>query len=159
MHAGADVDVADPEGYTPLHMAAGYLHVDVINTLLAAGADVTRPDRQGRSVVGLVESLRERMSSASLMQQRLRLESVRPPSCPHSRAGRSAATAAQQSTRRTPRAERHGAVPSRRPCSVGSCFPVSGRAGDRDVAPAGRPELPFKPSTSWARPPFPSFPC
>eukprot|EP00892_Ulva_mutabilis_P008942 jgi/Ulvmu1/641/UM010_0011.1 len=76
LDAGADVDVADPEGYTPLHMAAGYLHMDVASVLLAEGADMTLPDRQGRDVVGLVESLRDRMKSATLMQQRLRLESV-----------------------------------------------------------------------------------
>jgi hypothetical protein len=74
--AGADVDVQDPEGYTPLHMAAGYLHVESVEELLKGGADITRSDRSGRDVRTLVDSLRERMTSANAINQRMRLEQV-----------------------------------------------------------------------------------
>ena len=81
--AGADVDVQDPEGYTPLHMAAGYLHVETVEELLNAGADLTRSDRSGRDVRTLVDNLRERMGSASAIQQRMRLEQVLLLAIPH----------------------------------------------------------------------------
>lgn len=77
LDAGADVDVQDPEGYTPLHMASGYLHVETVGELLKAGADITRSDKAGRDVRTLVDSLRERMTSANAIQNRMRLESVR----------------------------------------------------------------------------------
>lgn len=35
-------------GYTPLHMAAGYMHTSTIAALLAGGADPEQEDRQGR---------------------------------------------------------------------------------------------------------------
>lgn len=76
LEAGADVDVQDPEGYTPLHMASGYLHVETVGELLKAGADITRSDKAGRDVRTLVDSLRERMTSANAIQNRMRLESV-----------------------------------------------------------------------------------
>jgi hypothetical protein len=77
-HSGADVDVQDPDGYTPLHMAAGYLHVEAVNELLQAGADLARTDRSSRNVRDLIDSLRDKMTSASAIQQRMRLEQVQP---------------------------------------------------------------------------------
>jgi signal recognition particle 43 kDa protein len=73
---GGDANVQDPEGYTPLHMAAGYLHTDAVAALLAGGADISRSDRQGRDIPGLVDSLRDRMNTAAAIQQRTRLEEV-----------------------------------------------------------------------------------
>lgn len=70
------MDAADKEGFTPLHMAAGYLHNDVCTALLAGGADISKKDRQGRDISALLESLREKMSSASAIKQRMRLEEV-----------------------------------------------------------------------------------
>ena len=35
-------------GYTPLHMAAGYMHTTTIAALLQGGADPEQQDRQGR---------------------------------------------------------------------------------------------------------------
>jgi hypothetical protein len=37
-----------PAGYTPLHMAAGYMHTNTIAALLKGGADPEQEDRQGR---------------------------------------------------------------------------------------------------------------
>jgi hypothetical protein len=74
--AGAFVDVADKEGFTPLHMAAGYLHNEVCTALLAGGADISKKDRQGRDISALLDSLREKMTSASAIKQRMRLEEV-----------------------------------------------------------------------------------
>ena len=73
---GGDVNAADRDGYTPLHMAAGYLHNSVCTALLAAGADATIKDRQGRDIPGLLDSLRDQMKSASAIQNRMRLEEV-----------------------------------------------------------------------------------
>lgn len=57
-------------------MAAGYLHNDACTALLAAGADITKKDRQGRDISGLLENLRGKMSTASAITQRMRLEEV-----------------------------------------------------------------------------------
>lgn len=35
-------------GYTPLHMAAGYLHTTTVDALIQAGADPEQEDAQGR---------------------------------------------------------------------------------------------------------------
>ena len=77
LFAGAFANAADKEGYTPLHMAAGYLHNAVCTSLLAAGADPLRKDRQGRDIPGLLDSLREKMNTAAAIQNRMRLEEVR----------------------------------------------------------------------------------
>lgn len=37
---GADVNAVDDSGMTPLHMAAGILHKDIIATLIKEGADI-----------------------------------------------------------------------------------------------------------------------
>jgi signal recognition particle 43 kDa protein len=75
-NAGALVDVSDKEGYTPLHMATGYFHTDACTALLAGGADATLQDRQGRDIAALLDSLREKMTSAAAAPQRMRLEEV-----------------------------------------------------------------------------------
>ena len=49
-------------GYTPLHMAAGYLHVPVVVSLLEGGANPEVKDRKGQSVLDLVDSLKAPMS-------------------------------------------------------------------------------------------------
>ncbi len=46
--------VTSTTGYTPLHMAAGYLHTATVSALLEAGADPECEDNNGRSVMGLV---------------------------------------------------------------------------------------------------------
>lgn len=40
----------DCEGYTSLHIAAGYLNTETVETLLRAGADPELEDDSGRSV-------------------------------------------------------------------------------------------------------------
>ena len=51
--------VQDKEGYTPLHIAAGYLNRGVVRLLLAAGADPELQDKQGRSALDLIVALKE----------------------------------------------------------------------------------------------------
>ena len=70
---------AHADGYTPLHMAAGYLHVDMVKLLLRYGADPEQPDAKGRSPLELVEDLRrqyEVMNSPALLARRMALEEV-----------------------------------------------------------------------------------
>lgn len=45
--AGADVNAADADGNTALHLAARQGHLDAVKALLAAGADVNAADAQG----------------------------------------------------------------------------------------------------------------
>ena len=51
--------VQDKDGYTPLHIAAGYLNRGVVRLLLAAGADPELQDKQGRSALDLIVALKE----------------------------------------------------------------------------------------------------
>ena len=45
--AGADVNLPDKDGWTPLSVAAFYGHADVLKTLLAAGADPSKEVEDG----------------------------------------------------------------------------------------------------------------
>ena len=51
---GADVNGADPEGYTPLMFAANLGLVDNVKTLLANGADPNRKSKRGDTAASLV---------------------------------------------------------------------------------------------------------
>jgi len=65
-------------GYTPLHMAAGYLHTSAITALLEGGADPEQEDRQSRSPLALVESLRAAIpaDNPATVARRVALEDV-----------------------------------------------------------------------------------
>ena len=47
IRAGADVDLADKDGWVPLSVAAFYGHVDVVKALLSAGADPSKEVEDG----------------------------------------------------------------------------------------------------------------
>jgi ankyrin repeat protein len=49
--AGADVNMADKDGWTALHIAAYNGHVEIVPQLLAAGADVNKANRYGRKAL------------------------------------------------------------------------------------------------------------
>ena len=49
IQAGAEVNLADKRGWTPLHQASRHGQVEVIAALLAAGADKTIKDEDGRT--------------------------------------------------------------------------------------------------------------
>lgn len=51
IEAGADVDMADPDGVTPTMLALMNLRYDVAAVLIEAGADVNRWDRWGRTAL------------------------------------------------------------------------------------------------------------
>lgn len=67
----------DKEGYTPLHMAAGYMHTAAMAVLLEGGADPQIKDNSGKDVVSLIENIRNNMPlSLGTVMQRMRLETV-----------------------------------------------------------------------------------
>ena len=49
IQAGGDVNEQNGSGWTPLHYASHYGHVEVISALLAAGADKTLKNKLGRT--------------------------------------------------------------------------------------------------------------
>ena len=56
---GADPCLADEDGYTPLHYAAGYGRLDILQALLAAGADKEVRNSDGQSALDVAELNRE----------------------------------------------------------------------------------------------------
>lgn len=66
-----------PTGYTPLHMAAGYMHTTTMGALLEASANPQLKDNNGKDVVGLIGKLRAEMPlSPMTIQRRIALEQV-----------------------------------------------------------------------------------
>ena len=64
-------------GYTPLHMAVGYSRTTTVQVLLDFGADPEVGDKEGRTVVELVEKLRAAMPlTPELLGRRTMLEDV-----------------------------------------------------------------------------------
>ena len=49
MQAGANVNLADGSGWTPLHWAAYYGHVDVVQALMSSGADISFENDEGHT--------------------------------------------------------------------------------------------------------------
>ena len=79
INAGAEVDATDADGYTPLHMAAGYLNAACVRRLIAAEAETEVPDKDGRTPVDLVDDLRRKYAAVkdpALLQRRMSLEDV-----------------------------------------------------------------------------------
>ncbi len=73
----ACVRVSVRTGYTPLHMAAGYMHTSTMTALLVGGSDPQIKDNTGKDVVSLLDGLRNNMPlNLATVMQRLRLEEV-----------------------------------------------------------------------------------
>jgi ankyrin repeat protein len=51
LDAGADPNLTDPRGVTPLMMAAGYGYTDIVTILLKRGADMKLRDRDGATAL------------------------------------------------------------------------------------------------------------
>ena len=56
IQAGGEVNTQNQVGWTPLHLASWNGHVEVITALLAAGADKTLKDKDGRTPHGLAKN-------------------------------------------------------------------------------------------------------
>ena len=56
IQAGAEVNLADKRGWTPLHKASEYGHAEVITALLAGGADKTIEDENGDTPVDVADN-------------------------------------------------------------------------------------------------------
>ena len=52
---GARINAQDADGYTPLHIAAGYQYVETVAQLLEAGADPDLEDGSGRTPLQLIQ--------------------------------------------------------------------------------------------------------
>lgn len=75
--AGADPDLQDKDGYTPLHMAAGYMHTSAMSALLEAKANPQIKDNTGKDLIKLVENLRQGYPlTPANIQRRIALEQV-----------------------------------------------------------------------------------
>ena len=61
LEQGADPRVGDPEDYgnTPLHYAAGYGRLDILQALLAGGADKDVRNNDGQTALDVAELNRE----------------------------------------------------------------------------------------------------
>ena len=53
---GGEVNTQNEEGWTPLHKASNYGHVEVITALLAGGADKTIEDENGDTPVDVADN-------------------------------------------------------------------------------------------------------
>jgi len=51
MRHGAELNVQDVDGQTPLHVASRFSHIHVVHLLVAGGADCAAVDHQGRCAV------------------------------------------------------------------------------------------------------------
>lgn len=56
LNSGVDVNAKDENGYTPLHAAAEYAHLDLIEFLLEKGAEINIKDNDGDSPLHACES-------------------------------------------------------------------------------------------------------
>jgi len=70
LEGGAEVEWSDEEGYTPLHMAAGYVHPGCVRMLLDRGADPEAEDGQGRSSLSLAKELLEKLPNNPMAVRR-----------------------------------------------------------------------------------------
>ena len=75
---GAEVDLRDKDGYTPLHIASGYMHKPIVSELIEAGADPEIEDNNDRSPLQLVETLRDNLppNNPTVFSRRLQLNEV-----------------------------------------------------------------------------------
>ena len=56
LEKGANIEVEDSNGWTPLIFAAKYGHLDVVKYLLERGANIEAKDKNGRSAVTLTQN-------------------------------------------------------------------------------------------------------
>ena len=53
LNCGINVDTTNKNGYTPLHVAANYGHIEIARILLKSGAGVNTADSDGKAPVNL----------------------------------------------------------------------------------------------------------
>ena len=71
------INIQDKDGYTPLHLAAGYMHSDFVLYMLEIGADPEVKDKAGRNVIDLTADLWKRMPSGPVyFDKRVKLQAI-----------------------------------------------------------------------------------
>lgn len=59
---GADVNIADRTGTTPLHLAAKYRTPELVDLLIKHGADVNQKDENNKTALDLAENEKSKLS-------------------------------------------------------------------------------------------------
>lgn len=71
------INAVDKDGYSPLHLSAGYMHCDFVLYMLECGADPELKDKAGRNVIDLLSDLWRRMpASPENLDKRIKLQEI-----------------------------------------------------------------------------------
>jgi hypothetical protein len=70
--SGAQVNISDSNGWTPLHWAAQYGHIEIIKLLIANGAHTEAKDDEGQTPIALAQS-----ESAKAMLQEVAVQKMK----------------------------------------------------------------------------------
>ena len=66
LESGVKPDIKDPNGYTPIHAAASYGHIELLRYLVAQGGDINVQDNEGDTPLHHVEDV---ASARALVEQ------------------------------------------------------------------------------------------
>lgn len=75
---GADLNLPDSQGQTPLHLAVTLGHLETVKRLIAGGADVNRPDGSGKTPLALTQGLDPKTRNRAEIQRALQQSGARP---------------------------------------------------------------------------------
>lgn len=79
---GADVDATNPEGVSPLLMAAAGSHASCVEGLIQAGADVNKASQGGMTPLHVAAALKDDAGANQLMDMLLKVGTCWGSACP-----------------------------------------------------------------------------